>query len=116
MKTTGVGPNRSARAVLGWAVVIAAVIWTLILGAAMPGHVIASLWVSTQRDVRAIGPVIPRCYVIARRYQRDPNYPVPPKCLDSKYFRDLPAPPNGNPPPPDELPPSGPDAPAPVAP
>jgi len=93
---------RTVRAVLAGAVGMAALAGAvLIVGPALPGHVVAPWWVSAQPRIQAIGPVIPPpCLIAAHRYRHDPDYVPTPKCLNSKFFRDLQTPGEAPPPPP----------------
>ena len=75
----------------------------LVVGPALPVHGVAP-WDSAQPRVQAIGPVIPPpCLIAAHRYRHDPDYVPTPKCLNSKFFRDL-QPPGDAPPPPGDAP------------
>jgi hypothetical protein len=100
------------RAVLAGAVGMAVLAGALlIVGPALPGHVVAPWWVSAQPHIQAVGPVIPPpCLIAAHRYRHEPDYVPPPKCLNSKFFRDLQPSSEVSPPPGDALPSLG-DAP-----
>ena len=99
----------------GMAALVGAV---LIVGPALPGHVVAPWWVSSRPQIQAETNV---CYVAARHYRNNFNYEPPPWCWNSSWFKgsdghwDRPLPPHqqqGQRPPPDAPPPPG-DAPPP---
>jgi len=78
----------------------------LIVGPALPGHVVAPWWVSAQPRIQAIGGGVgpPACFVHARRYRANPAYVPPTWCLNTAWFRGLPSPPGEAPPPPGDAP------------
>ena len=78
---------RTTRAVNAGAVGIAALAGAvLIVGPALPGHVVAPWWISAQPHIQAIGGADP-CAIAARRYRDDLNYSPPPGCLKTAWFQ-----------------------------
>ncbi|WP_428341332.1 hypothetical protein [Mycobacterium sp.] len=86
---------------------------TLIVGPALPGHLVTTQWVLAQARIEAFVIVVPKCKREARHYRRDPDYVPLERCLNSRYFQGL-TPPGDAPPPPEDAPPPPPgDAPPP---
>jgi hypothetical protein len=98
----------------------------LIVGPALPGHLVSTGWVLAQPRIQAVVSVVPKCKREARHYRRDPDYVPLERCLNSRFFQGLlpasdapppppgdapPLPPGDAPPPPSDAPPRPDDAP-----
>jgi hypothetical protein len=82
----------------------------LVVGPALPGHVVAPLWVSAQPRIQATG--IGECNKAARLYRINPDTEIPPGCVNRGGFKGLLPPPGDTPPPsPGDAPPPPGDAP-----
>jgi hypothetical protein len=64
------------KAVAGTLILAAFLTVAALVGPALPGHVVASWWVSAQPRVQATG--IGECNKLAQLYRINPDTPVPP--------------------------------------
>jgi hypothetical protein len=77
----------------------------LIIGPALPGHLVAPWWISAQPHSQAavFGPS--HCHKAARHHRANPDYVIPPECVNSAWNAVVSPPPPGDaPPPPDDAP------------
>jgi hypothetical protein len=80
----------------------------LIVGPALPGHLVSTGWVSATPHSQAavFGPS--HCHKAARHHRDNPDYVIPPECVDSMWNNIVSPPPGDAPPPPgDASPPPG---------
>jgi hypothetical protein len=70
----------------------------LIVGPALPGHLVNPWWISAQPHVQATG--IGECNKAAQLYRLNPDTVIPPGCENRGGFKRLLPPPGDTPPPP----------------
>jgi hypothetical protein len=87
------------------AALIAAAGAVLFVGPALLGHGVVPWWVSARpssSQAAVFGPS--HCHKVARHHRDDPNYPIPPECVNSVWLQLVSPPPGDAPPPPDDAP------------
>lgn len=108
MKAVAAGIMRAAALTVAALIAIGAV---LLIGPALLGHSVVPWWVSAQPSSQAavFGPS--HCHKAARHHRANPDYVIPPECVDSMWNNIVSPPPADTPPPPGDVSPPPDDAP-----